>query len=85
MKVGDLIKCRYNAKPQIGIVVKFDPGDPYLGVVWATDDGLDVGSRTTDTITYHHILDLVPLNEDKKCPGGKHTIDYITNTWTKES
>ena len=79
MKVGDLVKYRSYPTHTLGIVVDAAVTGSYVGVMWAVHP-----TAANKGTTYHHRYDLELLEEDRKCPGEEHAIDYITNT-TKES
>ena len=79
MKIGDLVKYRNYPTRTLGVVVDAEPTGSYVGVFWAAHP-TSVGKG----VTYHHRFDLEQVKEDRKCPGKKYSIDYITNT-TKES
>ena len=79
MKVGDLVKYRSYPTHTLGIVVDAAVTGSYVGVMWAVHP-----TAANNGATYPHRYDLELLEEDRKCPGEEHAIDYITNT-TKES
>jgi len=79
VKVGDLVRYRNYPTTTIGVIIDAARTGSYIGVVWSVHPtSVDKG------VTYHHRFDLELLETDKKCPGEKYSIEYITNTTTEE-